>query len=99
MALAGMEAGLKHHRYRRIMVELHPPQLAERGRRIGDVANGLKAKGYQGFALDYSLAGIRKAYYHAWLDFSEFIVPLERGLSDPGDPRVIWLAPGEADLM
>ena len=92
LVLAGMEAGLRKHRYRRIMLELHPRQLEERGRTVQDVVKILLDNGYKGCALDCSEAGTRKAYYHPWLDVSQFVCPLEQGLSDSG-PHTIWLAP------
>ncbi len=96
--LCGMEAGLSRNRYRRILLELHPLQLAERGRTVRDVANALTDKGYKSYALDYSQAGIRRAYYHPWLHFTEFIRPLKQGMLDP-QPHTIWLCPGEPDLI
>jgi len=96
--LAGMEPGLSSHRYRRILMELHPLQLRARGRTATDVVNALIAKGYHGYSLDYSEAGIRRAYYHPWLHYSEFVRPLEQGMAD-AQPRTIWLAEGEPALI
>jgi FkbM family methyltransferase len=96
--LAGMEPGLSSHRYRRILLEFHPVQLKERGRNVNDIVNALLAKGYHGYSLDYSEAGIRRAYYHPWLHFSEFVRPLEQGMTD-AQPRTIWLAEGEPALI
>jgi FkbM family methyltransferase len=96
--LTGMELGLTSHRYRRILMELHPVLLGERGRSATDLLNALHAKGYQGYSLDYSEAGIRRAYYHPWLHYSEFIRSLEQGMRD-AQPRTIWLAPGEPSLI
>jgi hypothetical protein len=93
-----MEPGLTNHRYRRILMELHPAELGERGRSVADLVNALNAKGYQGYSLDYSEAGMRRAYYHPWLHYSEFIRPLEQGMTDT-QPRTIWLAPGEPALI
>src|SRR5437764_1394379 len=73
LVLAGMEAGLRKHRYRRIMLELHPRQLEERGRTVRDVVKILLDNGYKGCGLDCSEAGTRKAYYHPWLDVSQFV--------------------------
>lgn len=97
MVLNGMEAGLKSHRYRRILLELHPPQLAERGRGTDEVLDVLKANGYQGYALDYTLPAMRKTYYKPWLDSCEFIIPLEHGLANRLR-HTLWLAPDQRDL-
>lgn len=96
--LAGMEPGLTSHRYRRILLEFHPVQLGERGKNVNDIVKALLAKGYRGYSLDYSEAGIRRAYYHPWLHYSEFVRPLEQGMTD-AQPRTIWLAQGEPALI
>jgi hypothetical protein len=41
--------------------------------------------------------GTRRAYYHPWLPYSEFIRPLEQGMTD-AQPRTIFLAQGEPAL-
>jgi len=92
--LSGMEAGLRRRRYRCILLELHPQQLAERGRTAQGVADALLALGYNGRALDYSPAGVRRAYYHPWSRVSQFIRPLEEGMRD-SSPHTIWLSPEE----
>ncbi len=100
MVLAGMDAGLKSYRYRRILLELHPQELAERHRTAHQVAHILLAKGYKGYVFDYSQETIRKAYYNPWLPFSEFVRPLDqldRWLGN-SSTRTVWLAPTEPDL-
>jgi FkbM family methyltransferase len=108
MVLNGMEAGLKSFRYRRILLELHPIELAERRHTIREVAEFLIARGYKGFALDYSQAAMRKAYYHPMLHFREFVRPLNlmmvEGLTSLKPVKVanthtIWLSPGQLDLI
>ncbi len=94
MVLAGMEAGLKAKRYSRILLELHPLALAERGRDVRDVIGVLMTEGYKGYALDHSQAGVRKAYYSPWLHFFEFVRALEQGLKEPL-PHTIWLSPDQ----
>jgi FkbM family methyltransferase len=96
--LTGMEPGLTSHRYRRILLEFHPLQLGERGKNVNEIVKALLAKVYQGYSLDYSEAGIRRAYYHPWLHYSEFVRPLEQGMTD-AQPRTIWLARGEPALI
>jgi FkbM family methyltransferase len=95
--LAGMEHGLSCHRYRCILLETHPVELAERGRKVTDITQLLQAKGYRGYSLDYSEAGSRRAYYHPWLHYSEFVRPLQQGMSNV-QPRFIWLSPSEKAL-
>jgi FkbM family methyltransferase len=98
MVLTGMEVGLRTKRYFRILLELHPRELAARGRNIRDVIGVLTTAGYKGYALDYSQAGVRKAYYRPWRHFSKFVEPLDQGLKDPS-PHTVWLAPDQPDLL
>jgi len=98
LVLAGMEQGLRDYRYRRILLELHPVELAERRRTTRDVIAALLQRGYKGYALDNSEQAGRRAYYHPWLHFSEFIRPLDEGMKNP-QPHTVWLSPDEPDLM
>ncbi|HEY6249808.1 MAG TPA: FkbM family methyltransferase [Candidatus Angelobacter sp.] len=93
MVLKGMDSGLSSHRYRRILLELHPLELAERGRTACEVIEELISKGYEGYAFDNSKAAVRRAYYHPWLHFSEYIRPLQQGLTDAA-PHTLWFSPG-----
>lgn len=98
MVLTGMDAGLSGHRYRCILLELHPAELAERGRMVCEITDILITKGYQGYAFDNSRVGARRAYYHPWLPFSEFVRPLQQGLVDR-EPHTLWLSPGQKELV
>ncbi len=97
MVLNGMEPGLTGYRYRCILLELHPLQLAERGRTVRDVLDLLISKGYKGCALDYSPAAFRKACYDHSIPFSNFIRPLEHAERDAW-AHTIWLAPDELSI-
>jgi FkbM family methyltransferase len=77
LVLTGMDEGLISHRYRSIVLEIHPLQLSERGHTTSEILDVLKGRGYRGYVLDYSKA-LRKAYYKPWLHSSEFLLPLER---------------------
>jgi len=107
LVLAGMEEGLRSYRYRCIVLEVHPLQLAERRHTIGEVIEVLRRRGYRGYALDYFKA-LRKAHYKPWLHFSEFIVPLQglemNGLGNSlpngiNDLHTIWVSPGRRHLF
>jgi FkbM family methyltransferase len=98
LVLVGMDAGLTGLRYRCILLEMHPVQLGQRGRTLRSITDALVAKGYRGYSLDHSPQASRRAYYHPWLDFSNFIQSLEQGMSH-GQPHTIWLSPGEKDFL
>ena len=93
LVLAGMDAGLNKHRYRCILMELHPQQLAERGRMIEELIALLTGKGYTGWTLDHSHTASRKARYNSRARLSEFIRPLAEVFHDPW-PHTIWTCPG-----
>lgn len=97
LVLAGMDSGLTRYRYRRILLELHPLQLAERGLTIHHIMNVLKNNGYKGYALDYSPAVFRRACYNPGLPFVDFLRPLEQASFDQW-PHTIWLSPDLPDL-
>jgi len=95
LVLTGMRAGLSNWRYRNILLELHPIQLASRGRTAREVAEVLIAQGYRGYAVDESEAAARKAYYRPWLHFSEFIRPLDIEHIE-SFPHTLWRSPEQA---
>jgi FkbM family methyltransferase len=98
LVLRGMEPGLTRRRYHRILLELHPLQLAERFRTERDATDLLAAKGYGGYSLDFSASAARRAYYRPWSHFSEFILPLE--LTRQGrTPHTLWVSPDQPDLI
>lgn len=98
LVLRGMETGLRRQRYGIILLELHPQRLAERSRSMRAVTDHLLASGYTGYALDGSPEGTRKAYYHPWRHFSEYVVSLEQAMSEPY-PHTLWLSPQRRDLV
>jgi FkbM family methyltransferase len=98
LVLAGMEEGLRRRRYHSMILELHPPHLADRKRTIAEVLSVLRGLGYKGFGLDHSPAAERRSAYHPRLHVREFIVPLEEALATPW-PHTVWLSPGQAELI
>jgi FkbM family methyltransferase len=95
LALRGMSRGLSAQRFRRILLELHPAMLAERGIRTEDVLNLMLKSGYEGWWLDFSPTANRKAAYARTLDFRDYLRPLT-GASAELDawPHILWQAPG-----
>jgi len=63
LALAGMSAGLRRGRYRRMLLELHPAQLSEHGTSPQAIIDGLLQKGYRGWVIAHSAADVRRAAY------------------------------------
>ncbi|HWX54070.1 MAG TPA: FkbM family methyltransferase [Verrucomicrobiae bacterium] len=98
MALAGMEDGLKRLRYRCILLELHPLHPGETRPALREITGILLAKGYKGWALDFSFATTTRASHDPLRDFRTYLRPLEHTFSDPW-PHTVWLAPGQPDLI
>lgn len=95
LALRGMLEGLARRRFRRILLELHPSILAERGRTVQDVMGLLSEAGYCGWHLDFSPAANRRAAYARALKMREFLSPLDAKLPLlDAWPHLLWLAPG-----
>jgi FkbM family methyltransferase len=98
-AVAGMADGLKRQRYRRILLELHPGILAERGRSAWDVLRRFSDAGYRGWWIDYSAHATRHAAYTRRPYVGRYLRPLVVGDTPSawqGDawPHVLWLASG-----
>jgi len=97
LALAGMEDGLKRFRYRCILLELHPLHPGETRPTLREIAGLMLAKGYKGWALDFSSATTARASYSPLRDFRTFLCPLDHAFSDPW-PHTVWLAPDVPDF-
>jgi len=93
MAFQGMLNGLECHRYRRILLELHPTLLAERGVSTQEVLDLMIGKGYQGWWLDFSTYAIRKAAYASSIRLRDYLRPLDGTSGIDSWPHVLWLAP------
>lgn len=76
LALAGMSAGLRRGRYRRLLLELHPAQLAEHGTDAATIIEGLLAIGYRGWVIAHSAQDVRRAAYARGHPVDSFLRPL-----------------------
>jgi FkbM family methyltransferase len=89
-ALAGMSAGLRRGRYRRILLELHPAQLSDHGTSPEAIIEGLLELGYRGWVIAHSAADVRRAAYARGESVDSFVRPLR--WSEPLDrwPHLIF---------
>jgi FkbM family methyltransferase len=85
LALGGMAAGLTAGRYRAVLVEFHPAQLAARGRTAGELIDGLRAVGYGAWSVRHDRAFTRQAAYARRLDPRAALRPY-----DPAVPLSDW---------
>jgi FkbM family methyltransferase len=91
-ALQGLVKSLSQHRIHRLIVELHPEQLAEHGKIAEDVIELLMTLGYQGWAIDHSRRTTRRAAYSRGIDVRGLLRPF--ACSDRLDswPHLLWAA-------
>jgi FkbM family methyltransferase len=93
LALRGLERSLKDHQVRRLLLEVHPELLAERGRTVGQVLELLTRHGYQGWRIDHSPSATRRTAYAAQPAWQDLLQPLVPGGDLDSWPHLLWLAP------
>jgi FkbM family methyltransferase len=94
--LAGMRTGIAEGRYRRILLEFHPRELAERGTTPDACCEGLRQAGYQGWTFDHSPTAVRRAAYVPFSSLSPASLLTRTDRVPPTDPwpHMLWAAPG-----
>jgi FkbM family methyltransferase len=91
--LEGMSKGLAAGRYRRVLLELHPGLLAERGLTPDDCCTTLRAAGYLGWAFDHTPAAVRRAVYARDLSLADLIGRTDRVPEGDPWPHMLWTLP------
>jgi FkbM family methyltransferase len=95
LAIRGMSKGLSAHRYRNIIIELHPRTLEQRGVSVRDVLVLLEQNGYRGWRIDHSPRKNREASYSQNNSPASLISDAYNGEQIKDDwPHMLWLAPG-----
>jgi len=96
LAIRGMSKGLAAHRYRNIILELHPQILEQRRVTVREVLALLEQGGYRGWRIDHSQHTFRRASYSRNMPAASFISDPYNGgqIEDGGWPHMLWLAPG-----
>ena len=77
LALQGLHKSLASHRIRRLLLELHPAQLAEHGQNPIDLIVHLRQFGYVPWRIDHSERVNRSAAYQRRIDLRQVLTPLE----------------------
>ncbi len=96
--LAGMADGLRAHRYHRLLLELHPALLQERGVSVEACCATLRDAGYIGWTLDHSARGVQRATNGIPMRPRDLLTRADRpGASDPW-PHMLWSVPARAPL-
>jgi hypothetical protein len=93
-AIAGMRHLLAERGVRRLLLELHPSELAELGTTVHDVDAVLAGAGYRGFTIDHAPATTRRVAYGRQHAVATLLRPLHPGQAIDAWPHQLWLAPG-----
>jgi FkbM family methyltransferase len=96
-AIAGMARGLGQHRYRYVILECHPAELAALGITIEQCLAPFSRAGYRGWHIDHSPTMHRRAA-SGDVPPSELLAPIDiaRLGADPW-PHLLWSAPSETN--
>jgi FkbM family methyltransferase len=95
-AIRGMAGGLGTRRYRYVLVECHPAELAKMRVSIEECLRPLRQAGYHGWQIDHS-AGMHRRAARSAVSTAELVAPIdERALAADRWPHLLWVAPGEA---
>jgi FkbM family methyltransferase len=98
LALTGMAAGLREQRYRKVLLEVHPADLALRGCTSKDVLHLLSGAGYRAFRIDDSNAATRRACYSRRPEARAYVSPFRQLTNTDVRSHFLWLARGEREL-
>jgi FkbM family methyltransferase len=86
--IEGMAAGLRARRYHRIVLELHPDLLGQRGLDPAATIEMLQAHGYTGWTIDHTPTAYRRAS-DPGTTLESLLTPLDRWRETPW-PHLIW---------
>jgi len=89
LVLQGMRTGLEEHRYRAVLLELHPQALRARGVSAEQCIGLLESHGYRGSTIDASAAAYRRALDPA-TSAASLLGPLEAWHASSW-PHLLWL--------
>jgi FkbM family methyltransferase len=93
-AIRGMTDGLHRHRYKYVLLECHPAELAGLGATIDQCLDPFTRAGYRGWRIDHSPEMHRRAAMSA-IPASELLTPIDpQSLASDAWPHLLWAAPG-----
>jgi FkbM family methyltransferase len=98
LALQGMQEGLKRQRYQRILLEVHPTLLAEKGRSVEDVFARLTGAGYRAWQIDHSPEATRQAAYARIIHPDTLLRSMEAVVKGDAWPHWLWSMAGLGPL-
>lgn len=93
MAPEGLRKSLVTGKVKRVLLELHPDQLAQQGSSPLAEVGRLQRAGYRGYRFDHSKPATRAAAYAKKVNATVRLQPLGAKPLDSW-PHQLWLAPG-----
>ena len=94
-AIAGMAAGLSLGRYRFVLLECHPEQIAASGSTLEACLSAFERAGYRGWHIDHS-ADMHRRTASGAVPLRDLLAPIDRAaLQADRWPHLLWAAPGE----
>lgn len=93
-ALLGLDNSLRNRRIKRLLIELHPAEIAENGQSVKGIIGQLRDFGYRPWQLDHSKVTSRRAAYSKHYDFRNSLRPFDEDADLDDWPHVLWTMPG-----
>jgi FkbM family methyltransferase len=93
-AIPGLEQSLAARKIKRLLLELHPIQLAEHGSTAWAVIEKLQSAGYRAWTIDHSPTATREASYKKEINVHALLRPFDSSSQYDAWPHQLWLAPG-----
>jgi FkbM family methyltransferase len=92
-AVKGLTKSLATHRIKRLLLELHPVQIAEHRSTVSDIVGALQKAGYIGWTIDHSPIATRRVAYQKRLKAETLLRPVDPSGQLDDWPHQLWLAP------
>lgn len=93
-AIAGLKESLVRRSVKRLLLELHPVELAEHDSSVSAVVELLLSAGYQPWTIDHSFSATRRAAYEKELNAKALLRPFEASEQYDAWAHQLWVAPG-----
>jgi FkbM family methyltransferase len=94
LAVRGLEASIKKHRVRRLLIELHPQYLPRFGMNASELLQILLGYGYRCLRIAHDPRATRQAAYSRRARLTDFLMPVDSIGSLDSWPHLLVLAPG-----
>jgi len=93
-ALKGLARSLARQRVKRLLLELHPDQLAEHEHSLEGMLEKLEGAGYQAWSVDHSPRANRRAAYARRLNVASLLQQFDPRAALDTWPHLLWTVPG-----